>query len=120
MDEEPGGWRPDPWHIHLPGHAPFSFAGLWARNDRLGITNCTIITEPAAEPMPRLHDRQPVILDPAWYDAWLDPSTPKDKLKQVLAHELDGELQFHRVSREVNATRGGKDHPGLIAKLNPL
>lgn len=22
----------DPWHIHLPGHAPFSFAGLWAHN----------------------------------------------------------------------------------------
>ncbi|GAB4072286.1 SOS response-associated peptidase [Ancylobacter sonchi] len=110
----------DPWHIQLPGNAPFSFAGLWAHNDRLGVTSCTIITEPASEPMTRLHDRQPVILDPAWYDAWLDPSTPTGELKPILAHDLDGELQFHRVSREVNATRGGKDHPGLIAPLNPL
>ncbi|RWC39349.1 SOS response-associated peptidase family protein [Mesorhizobium sp.] len=26
--------------------------------------------------MANLHDRQPIILDPAAYDAWLDPATP--------------------------------------------
>ena len=66
----------DPWHIFLPGPQPFSFAGLWAHNDKLGITSCTIITMPAAEPMRQLHDRQPAILDPAVYDAWLDPARP--------------------------------------------
>ncbi|UWL60269.1 SOS response-associated peptidase [Brucella pseudintermedia] len=29
----------DPWHIHLPEHSPFSFAGLWATNEALGITS---------------------------------------------------------------------------------
>ncbi len=67
----------DPWHIFLPGPAPFSFAGLWTHNDKLGITSCTIMTMPAAEPMRQPHDRQPVILDPAVYDAWLDPATPR-------------------------------------------
>lgn len=54
----------DPWHIFLPGNVPFSFADLWAHNDKLDVTSCTIITGPAADPMTRLHDRQPYILDP--------------------------------------------------------
>lgn len=93
----------DPWHIFLPGPQPFSFAGLWAQNNALGITSCTIITMP----MRQLHDRQPVILDPAVYDAWLDPSTPE--LKSLLNRNLDGELQFHRVSRDVNSTKDRSD-----------
>jgi putative SOS response-associated peptidase YedK len=40
----------DPWHIHLPDQAPFSFAGLWAHNDKLDVTSCTIITMPAGAP----------------------------------------------------------------------
>ncbi|TIV09477.1 MAG: SOS response-associated peptidase, partial [Mesorhizobium sp.] len=59
----------DPWYIFLPDHRPFSFAGLWAHNDNLGITSCTILTAPAQEPMVSLHDRQPVILAPEVYDA---------------------------------------------------
>jgi putative SOS response-associated peptidase YedK len=30
----PGEKGRDPWHIFLPDHAPFSFAGLWAHNGR--------------------------------------------------------------------------------------
>ncbi|WP_245261924.1 SOS response-associated peptidase family protein [Mesorhizobium sp. L2C067A000] len=58
-----------------PAHAPFSFAGLWAYNSNLDITSCTIITEPAAEPMKQLHDQQPLIFYQAYYDVWLDPGT---------------------------------------------
>ncbi|WP_084012961.1 SOS response-associated peptidase family protein [Mesorhizobium sp. L2C089B000] len=106
-----------------PAHAPFSFAGLWAYNSNLDITSCTIITEPAGEPMKQLHDRQPLILDPAYYDAWLDPATPKDSLKDVLSHDIDGQLQFNRVGREVNTSAVNKlpnDHPGLVGPINPL
>jgi putative SOS response-associated peptidase YedK len=109
----------DPWFIHLPDQQPFSFAGLWAYNPALDITSCTILTAAAQEPMKRLHDRQPIILDPTVYDAWLDPATPVPKAKELLAHDLDGELEFYRVGREVNATRGGTDHAGLIGPLNP-
>jgi putative SOS response-associated peptidase YedK len=92
----------DPWFIHLPDQQPFSFAGLWAHNDKLDITSCTILTTAADEPMKRLHDRQPVILDPAVYDEWLDPSAASDSLKPILKHDLDGKLQYHRVGRDVN------------------
>jgi putative SOS response-associated peptidase YedK len=113
----------DPWHIHLPDHAPFSFAGLWAHNDKLDVTSCTIVTMPAADPITKLHDRQPVILDPEIYDAWLDPETPPSDAKQLLHENLDGDLEFYRVGREVNATRvdgGRNDHAGMIGPVNSL
>ncbi|ESZ77915.1 MULTISPECIES: SOS response-associated peptidase family protein [unclassified Mesorhizobium] len=65
----PADGKKDPWHIYQPGHAPFSFAGIWAYKSNLDITSCTIITEPAADPMKQLHDRQPLILDQACNDA---------------------------------------------------
>jgi putative SOS response-associated peptidase YedK len=77
---------------------------LSAHNEKLDVTSCTIITMPAAEPMQQLHDRQPAILTPDAYDAWLNPETPADEVKQVLARNLDGALQFHRVDRKVNAS----------------
>lgn len=117
----------DPWHIFQPGHAPFSFAGLWAHNDKLDVTSCTIITEPAGKTMQQLHDRQPVILDPAYYDAWLNPETPTGDLMGVLSHDIDDDLQFHRVSRDVNASVKDKqrnDAPHFIEPIelfeNPL
>lgn len=119
----PADGKKDPWHIYLPGHAPFSFAGLWAYNSNLDITSCTIITEPAGEPMKNLHERQPLILDQAYYDAWLDPATPKEYLKDILSHDIDGQLQFNRVGRDVNSTVINKqpnDHPALVGPINPL
>jgi putative SOS response-associated peptidase YedK len=114
----------DPWHIFQPGHAPFSFAGLWAHNDKLDVTSCTIITEPAGRTMQQLHDRQPVILDPACYDAWLNPETPASDLMGVLSHDIDDDLQFHRVSRDVNSSvtkdRQRNDAPHFIEPVNPL
>ena len=79
-----------------------------------------ILTMAAGEPMARLHDRQPVILDPEVYDAWLDPDRPADHAKKLLARNLDGELQFHRVSRAVNSTKDRTDFAAMIepGKLN--
>ncbi|MEC9343843.1 MAG: SOS response-associated peptidase [Pseudomonadota bacterium] len=95
----------DPWFIHLPGRKPFSFAGLWAHNDNLDITSCTILTAAAIDPVKQLHNRMPVILDPSAYDAWLDPDTPVPDARALLSENLDAGLQFHRVSRSVNSSR---------------
>ncbi len=110
----------DPWYIHLPDEQPFSFAGLWAHNTALDITSCTILTAAAQEPITALHNRQPIILEPSVYDAWLDPATSAEAATDLLRRDLDGDLQFYRVGREVNTTKGGVDHPGLIGPLNPL
>ena len=106
MDREPGDGGKDPRHIHLPGPVPFSFAGLW-HNKTLGITSCTIITAAAAEPMRQLHDRRPVILDPAVYDAWLDPATSKASSAAISMPSC-------------NSTKDRADSADMIEPLNPL
>ena len=63
--KSPADGGKDPWHIFLPRHQAFSFAGLWPYNKTLEVTNCTIITMAAGEPMQQIHDRQPAILDPS-------------------------------------------------------
>ena len=118
--KNPGDGGKDPWHIFLPGPAPFSFAGLWAHNKTFGITSCTIITAAAVEPVTQIHERMPVILDPAVYDAWLDPATPVGAVKGLLGHHLDGGLQFHRVDRAVNSTKDRSDRADMIEPINPL
>ena len=54
------------------------FAGLWEtwtdRETGQLVTSCTIVTCEPNELMSQLHNRMPVILAPADYDAWLDPS----------------------------------------------
>ncbi|MDB5523885.1 MAG: hypothetical protein JWM58_1648 [Rhizobium sp.] len=108
--------KKDPWFIHLAGPSPFSFAGLWAHNAKLDIYSCTIVTAPSIWPTSQLHDRMPVILDPEYYDAWLSARTPLADLKPMLLdHNLNGRLQFHQVSRDVNSSRFDGD-PGI----NPL
>ncbi|RWE84152.1 MAG: hypothetical protein EOS49_21790 [Mesorhizobium sp.] len=61
--------------------------------------------------MANLHDRQPIILDPAAYDAWLDPATPASAAKDLLRRDLGGQLQFNRVDRQVNLSKnkGGEE-----------
>jgi putative SOS response-associated peptidase YedK len=109
----------DPWHIHLPDHRPFSFAGLWAHNKKLGVTSCTIITAPAVDPVSQIHDRMPIILDEGAYDAWLDPgkSSPVEA-KVLLAQNLNGTLEFYRVGRQVNSSKyEGAD---CVEPISPL
>jgi len=54
----------------------------------------------------------PIILDPAVFDAWLNPATPVENLIGILAHHLDAQMQMHRVSRDVNkATFQGRPKP---------
>ncbi|EUB97332.1 protein of unknown function DUF159 [Rhizobium sp. CF080] len=101
----PEDGKKDPWFIFQPGEAPFSFAGLWAHNEALGITSCTILTAEAEEPMKQLHSRQPVILDPEYYDDWLSAGTAVPQATELLKHHLDNLLQFHRVSRDVNSSK---------------
>ncbi len=64
-----------PYCIRLSQARPFAFAGLWERWDKDGqsLESCTILTTEANELMRPLHQRMPVILDPADFDNWLDP-----------------------------------------------
>jgi putative SOS response-associated peptidase YedK len=98
--------KKDPWFLHLPQHRGFSFAGLWAHNNNLGITSCTIITAPAVEHIAHIHGRMPVILEEDAYDAWLSREAQGTEAKRILLdNHLDSQVEFFRVGREVNNSR---------------
>lgn len=100
----------DPHWIHMPGADGFSFAGLYAVNSKIDpsaapLMSCSIITGPAEPPVDAIHDRQPLILDQADYDAWLDPNTPASDLFAILGRHINDRMEFHRVDRQVNSNR---------------
>lgn len=96
----------DPWLLQLPGGAPFSFAGIWAHNDNLGVTSCTIITAPAVPEIEHIHTRMPIILAPEAYGTWLNTEIQGADAKALLLDaQIDSQLVFHRVGREVNSSR---------------
>ncbi len=98
--------KKDPWLLQLPDGKPFSFAGIWAHNDNLGVTSCTIITAPAVEHIAHIHGRMPVILPPEAYSTWLDAGIQGSDAKALLLDaQIDGQLEFFRVDRAVNNSR---------------
>lgn len=98
--------KKDPWLLQLPDARPFSFAGLWAHNARLGVTSCTIITAPAVPEIAHIHSRMPVILSPEVYDTWLDTGIQgKDAKALLLGSQIDSQLEYFRVDRAVNNSR---------------
>jgi putative SOS response-associated peptidase YedK len=69
---------------------PLAFAGLAERWREKGaprgtpyLKSCTVITTPGGADMAGIHDRMPVILDPATFDLWLDPAN--DDAEELLA-----------------------------------
>lgn len=62
------------WRFTTPGADLFCFAGLWDRARTVDgiIDSFAIITCPAGPSMRPYHDRQPVILEPRQWSAWLD------------------------------------------------
>lgn len=98
--------KKDPWLLQLPRGQGFSFTGLWAHNDKLGVTSCMIITAPAVEHIAHIHTRMPVILDQGSYSEWLDTDIKGADAKALLLdRQIDDELVFHRVGRDVNSFR---------------
>jgi len=76
-----------PYYIHMKDRKPFAFAGLWDEwqsPDGGALRTCTIITTEPNELMSTLHNRMPVILDPADYSQWLDPAPPAKHPESLL------------------------------------
>lgn len=106
-----------PFHLALPDGGLFAMAGLYARWQGAGgevVDSFTVLTGPAQGAVTALHDRMPVIVDPAGYAAWLDPEA-KDPaaLLEGLPEALGAGLVARPVSRRVNDVRN--DDPGCLA-----
>ena len=104
----PGQKRRRPYAVRMPDNSPFVLAGLWEswrnRTTREVVQTCTVVTTTPNAFMARLHDRMPVILDPASYGAWLNPATPAaDALSMLRPYDGAAALSAYPVSTYVNS-----------------
>ena len=79
--------------------------------------SCTIITRPANDRIASLHDRMPVILDPAHEADWLDTSTPPGALEEILAGLPAARTALTEVGLAVNDAR--HDEPDCLEPPAP-
>ncbi len=106
--------------IHLEGG--FCFAGLWSRwqdtsQPATTLDSFAIVTGDANSWVESLHHRMPLVLDPADYAAWLDPSlTKREPLLDILGR-LSPHWHHHPVGREVNKV--ANDDPSLLLEASP-
>lgn len=102
-----------PHFVHRADGEPLAVAGIWsAWRDRAAgpdapwLHTASVITTDANATMSPIHDRMPVILPRALWDAWLDPANHNiDMLSGLLVPARDDLLTMHEVSTEVNNVR---------------
>jgi len=95
-----------PYFVRMRDGRPFAFAGLWDRwesTEEGAIETCTILTTAPNAVLAPIHDRMPVILPPAEYARWLDPSLrDTDSLAPLLVPFPPEDMLAFPVSPRVN------------------
>jgi putative SOS response-associated peptidase YedK len=115
-------WRkmPDgrqPYFFSAADGGALNIAGLWERwtNPETGepVTSCTMIVTDANAFARPIHDRMPVLLEPADFGAWLGGAGGIELLRPA----ADNKLRMWPVSRRVNRTGSGDDDPTLLDEV---
>ena len=112
--------RKQPFFIRPQDGAMLAMAGLhefWkdAETDSW-VVSFTIITTSAEDSLGHIHDRMPLFVEPAGWDAWLDPAPrPTNELLELLTPASPGLLDAYAVSTAVNNVRN--NGPELVAPL---
>jgi putative SOS response-associated peptidase YedK len=118
--QDTGGKGKQPYYIHADAGAYLPFAGLydlWVDPEGTEVYSCTIITTQPTVNLQAIHNRMPVILEPAAEAAWLDPDvTNAQDLTPLLHPYTIRPLEFYQVSKAVN--RAGFDAPQHILKAD--
>jgi putative SOS response-associated peptidase YedK len=119
-----GGQRKQPFFIHQRRGGVVPMAGLYEfwRDPNAPVDadpwlwSCTVITTEATDDLGRIHDRMPMLVEPANWDRWLDPRlADPDLLEALLVPAAPGRLEAYPVSTEVNDVRN--NGPELIAPV---
>ncbi len=93
------------WFIRLKSQGLLAFAGLWERwqaPDGTPLETAAIITTDANGLMRPVHNRMPVILQPADYATWLGAQTSAEDLKALLKPLPEDLMERYRVSRRMS------------------
>lgn len=111
--QEPGPAR-QPFHLAFADGSPLSFAAVWERWETAQevIESFAILTTPAAPALADIHHRQPAIVEPKWFSAWLDPSSQAHELLDQLSTPNPGPYERRAVSARVNSVLN--DDPDIL------
>ncbi len=92
-----------------------AMAGLLSESviDGQAVPTCAIITLAAQPNLESIHDRMPVCIGAADWDAWLDPAIDVQVASDLLVPRAD--LRAFRVDRGANSVRNNS--PALIEEL---
>ena len=103
-----------PHFIRRADDTPMGMAGLYWDDDIDGGRRCVIVTTAADRELSQIHHRAPMVLDPQYFDDWLDPETSLEAVAGLTSPSLDSVFDWHPVSAEVGSTR--VDHDGLVQR----
>ena len=99
-----------PYYIYPTDGTIFSFGCIWDEwiNKETGeaVRTFSIVTTPANELMSQIHNskkRMPFILTEEAEEIWLDPSTDKEKLKNVMKPSSSSILKAHTISKLITS-----------------
>jgi putative SOS response-associated peptidase YedK len=126
--QQQDGAAKQPVYISRADGRQLAFAGLYelwrdssvARQDPdAWLWTATIITTSAPDELGMIHDRMPMIIDPARWGDWLDPATSDvADLRGLLVPAAVSGLRTYPVSTAVNSVRN--NGPQLIAPVHGL
>jgi len=120
-----GKRRKQPFYIHPSDGGSLAMAGLYewwhdstrdADDPAAWLLTTTVITTSSTDEVGRIHDRMPLVVDRAHWDAWLTPD-PGDAalLPALLSPASSVHLDVYPVSLEVNDVR--HNGPELVDPL---
>ena len=100
-----------PIYFHPEPRRVFAFAGIWTWSGEAA--SFAILTGPPNALVAPIHDRMPIVLDRAAYDAWLDPAVDAAAARKLIhVPEIAG-WRAESVSTRVNTATN--DDAGCIA-----
>jgi putative SOS response-associated peptidase YedK len=112
--------RKTPFYMYRSDSDPLFAAGLWSvwksAKDAKPLLSCTIITTDAVGELAEIHDRMPLMLAEADWDAWLNPDAPLDPELLAQPPDVSG-IELRQVSTLVNSIRN--NGPELLAPAEP-
>ena len=96
-----------PYWIRPASEEVFSLAGLWERWEKgeEPIETFTVLTTAASAALADIHHRQPVIVDDAALDEWLDLGTSSERLLALAGAANEAPFERRAVSTRVNSAR---------------
>jgi putative SOS response-associated peptidase YedK len=125
--DDAGKPRKQPYYIHRADGGELAFAGLYelwrdksAPDDhpQAWLWTAVIITTTAPDEAGRIHDRMPMVIDPAQWGDWLDPANnDPSRVHPLLLPAAASGLVSYPVDTDVNYVRN--NGPGLIKPLDP-